>query len=147
MGLLIPFFTLLPTSNVFPCQFPSCIFLKVIMYSPWQRTDLKAVWIAGDIWKTAKNLMHSPWNLPPRHQMQFLHFSWDQAQKTTAFRKLSQTYLPTLLALIIYITLSPSSNIVGYVFGFHDVDLHLLLCYCNYRVFDFYPNPVKSNVL
>ena len=33
VGLLIPFFTLLPTSNFFPCQFPSCIFLKVIMYS------------------------------------------------------------------------------------------------------------------
>ena len=107
----------LPATS-FPCQFPSCIFLKVIMYSPWQCTDLKAVWIARDLWKTPNNLMHSPWNFPPRHQMQFLHFSWDQAQKTTTFRKLSQMYLPTLLALIIYITLSPSSNIMGYVFSF-----------------------------
>ena len=147
MGPLIPFFILLPTSNFFPCQFPSCIFLKVIMYSPWQCTDLKAVWIARDLWKTPNNLMHSPWNLPPRHQMQFLHFSWDQAQKTTPFKKLSQIYLPTLLALIIYITLSPSSNIMGYVFSFDYVILHLLICHCNYRVFDFYRKPVKSNAL
>lgn len=47
VGLLIPFFTLLPTSNFCPHQFPSCIFLKVIMYFPRQCTGLKAVWIAG----------------------------------------------------------------------------------------------------
>ena len=91
--------------------------------------------------------MHSPWNLPPHHQMQFLHFSWDQAQKTTPFKKLFQIYLPTLLALIIYITRSPSSNIMGYVFSFDCVILHLLICHCNYRVFDFYPKPVKSDAL
>lgn len=58
--------------------------------------------------------------------MQFLHFSWDQAQKTTPFKKLSQIYLPTLLALVIYITLSPSSNIMGYVFSFYYVILHFV---------------------
>ena len=146
VGLLTPFFTLLPTSNSLPCQVPRCIFLKVITHSLRHCTDLKAVWFARDLWKTPNNLVYSP-----RTCRLFTKGNSFISPEIRLKGHSLQEALPNLPphppSRIIYITLSPSSSIVSFVFSFDRVIPHLLICPCHYRFFVFYPKPVESNVL
>ena len=111
VGILTPIFTLLLTSDSFPCRVPRSIFLKVITHSRRHCTELKAIWFARNPWKTPNNLVHPPGRLPLLHQIQSFHFSWDQAQRPLPPGSPPKFTFPPLISNHLF-TLSPSSGCV-----------------------------------